>query len=253
MRRYKIDIKFDAVMALGDTHGKNMMVAPMLLSKYGLDNPNTSKAIFHVGDFGIGFSSIIGDRTETENLNVRLKRYNVFMYVVRGNHDNPAYFRPNNEYSDSVQELSNIVFVEDHSVVELNGIKVYCRGGAISIDRLIRTEGRSYWTDEVFTRATMEEINEIPSDIDVIITHSRPDGVWPIDKSNIKDWLLEDMQLDYDIMKEAEDIKHLFDGIVSRSNKYIRHYYGHFHSSSIEHFDNITHQCLSINELIEIR
>lgn len=251
-------------MVLGDTHGNNMQIAPHLLMKYHIDKCESAKAILHVGDFGIGFSSYEGDLANLYILNDRLKKYNTFLYVIRGNHDNPEWFN-NPEYMETIRNnemIENVIFVPDHTVLTLNTtdrkepVKVYCNGGAISIDRTKRIHGKSYWMDEKFKCLTKEQLDEIPNDLDIIITHTRPEGVWPVDKNNIEYWLLRDMGLERDLEIEGDYMKRMFDAIREKQNSYV-HFYGHFHTSHEETFETenkrYVHRCLDIDELWEVR
>jgi len=256
-------IRFEHLMVLGDTHGNNMKIAPHILMKYNLNN-DKPKAIIQVGDFGIGFSTKKGDSTSLHRLNSRLKKYNTFLYVIRGNHDDPEWFN-NPGYMETIindDVIENVVLLPDHTLLtlELDGreepVKIYCNGGAYSIDRILRTEGKSYWHDEPFKCLSKSQLDEIPNDLDIIVTHTRPNGVWPTDKSGIEHWLLKDMGLYRDIEEEGSWMESMFDSIKEENNSFL-HFYGHFHESHKEHFEydnkRFTHQCLGIEELVEVR
>jgi hypothetical protein len=256
-------IRFEHLMLLGDTHGNNMQIAPQLLMKYGLNNKDP-KAIVHVGDFGVGFSTYKGDLDKLYILNDRLKKYNTFLYVIRGNHDNPEWFN-NPEYMETIindEVIENVILLPDHTLLmlELEGreepIKIYCNGGAYSIDRILRTQGKSYWSDESFKQLSGDQLAEIPVDLDIIVTHTRPIGIWPIDKSNIQHWLLKDMALDRDIEEEGTYVRRMFDSIKENQDSFL-HFYGHFHKSNKESFEfdgkSYVHQCLDIDELVEVK
>tara|TARA_B110000914_G_C15393246_1_gene413535 strand:- start:29 stop:841 length:813 start_codon:yes stop_codon:yes gene_type:complete len=257
-------IKFEHLMVLGDTHGNNMQIAPQLLTKYGLDNAENPKAILHLGDFGIGFSTYKGDLEKLRNLNNRLKNYNTFLYVIRGNHDNPEWFNDTEHIETMLgnEMIENVILLPDHTLLSLEvegreePVKIYCNGGAYSIDRIKRTPGKSYWSDEAFKCLSAEKLAEIPNDLDIIITHTRPHGVWPVDKSNIQYWLLEDLSLYRDIEEEAAWMKQMFDSIKEDNDSFL-HFYGHFHNSNKESYEfdgkRYIHQCLDIDELVEVR
>ena len=260
----KNDITFGHLMMLGDTHGNTLQIAPQLLMRYDLNNTEKSKAIVHVGDFGLGFSSIDGDMKALHIANARLKKYNTFLYIIRGNHDDPKWFN-NHEYMENTKkdgEIENIILVPDHTILALTiegrekPVKIYCNGGAYSIDRTLRTEGKSYWADEPFKCLSKSQLDEIPNDLDIIVTHTRPNGVWPTDKSGIEHWLLKDMGLYRDIEEEGSWMKDMFDSIKEKQDSFL-HFYGHFHESHKEHFEydnkRFTHQCLDIDELVEVR
>ncbi len=256
-------IKFDHLIFLGDTHGRNMQIAPQLLSKFGLDNKDETKAIVHVGDFGIGFKTVMGDKLEMDYLNERLKKYDVTLYIVRGNHDDPIWFNSDfHDVNELLEDWSNIVFVPDHTLLtlEVKGkeepIKIYCNGGAVSVDRIRRTTGRSYWTNEKFNLPTQEQLDEIPDDLDIIVTHTRPLGVMPVGIDNIQGWILEDGQLEEDLKREAQDMWVMFDAIREKnklSGKEINHFYGHFHMHLSSRTNHIKHTGLNINELYHYR
>tara|TARA_R110000868_G_scaffold214309_1_gene464383 strand:- start:238 stop:1020 length:783 start_codon:yes stop_codon:yes gene_type:complete len=250
------NINFNIVMVLGDTHGNNMNIAPILLQKYRLNNNKETKCILQVGDFGMGFTKLNGEKIYLKRLNDRLKKYNTYLYVIRGNHDDPQYF--NDEVfkeKNGINNFSNIKLLKDHTLLSLkiNGDfkKVYCIGGAYSIDRSVRTQGDSYWSDEKFVLPSLDERNKI-GEVDVVITHTRPTGVWPLEKLAIQHWIMKDSQLYYDLDWESGDMKTLFDTLKSNNTSF-KHFYGHFHSSKVEYLGEFKHQCVGIDELVEVQ
>ena len=252
--------QYDSLWFLGDTHGENMAIAPHLLR--GKADREEKKAIVHVGDFGVGFCPTLdGEFDQLETLDVRLRSYNITLFVVRGNHDNPYFWNTKETLiQDCMNDnmIENIIFVPDHTLltIELKDrkepVKIYCNGGAVSVDRINRTANRSYWWDEHFSIPSAKELAEIPNDLDVVVTHTRPTGVWPIDKNNIQYWLLRDMSLDRDLEVEGMNMKTMFDSIKEDNKKFI-HYYGHFHKSNTEFIGDVKHQALDIKELVEFR
>lgn len=254
---------FDHLMVVGDTHGNNTQLAHHLLPNLPKED---KKAILHVGDFGIGFSTIRGDFDMMTHLNMKLKKANVFLYAIRGNHDDPEYFDISNDKYHSLTHLSNIVLVPDHSLLALGFTpvsddgkslrivkRIYCYGGAVSVDRCLRTVGKSYWGGEMVKEPTTKMLEEIPSDIDIILTHTRPEGVFPVSKDGIKGWMERDMALENDLNIELSRITRVFNVISIKNPQEMKHFYGHFHTSNSEHINNIKHQLLNIDELIEIR
>ena len=242
---------FDILYVLGDTHGENMKIAPHLIG----DDKSLSKCILHCGDFGIGFSSVKGDVAMMERLNTRLKKYNTTMYVVRGNHDDPKWFNSSGTDTEEHQ-FPNVILVPDHTILNLTiqdeAKVVYMNGGAISIDRCQRIPGRSYWWNENVTALSAKDLALIPDNLDIVITHTRPQGVFPINKNGIEHWLLKDMALDGDLDIELGVISDIFEAINAKNSEY-RHYYGHFHDSYTECIDGRWHSLLNICELREVR
>jgi predicted phosphodiesterase len=248
------DKVFDYLFVGGDTHGNNKQLASHLLPNLPKES---KKAILHVGDFGMGFSSHVGELENMQILDRKLQKQNVWLYVIRGNHDNPSYFETGNLIHEDMESLSNIMLIPDHSMLHLqtidnNNLSIYCLGGAVSVDRVNRTPSKSYWWNEMVPDLPQQELDKIPKGIDIVLTHTRPQGIFPIDKNGIEHWLLRDRGLDYDLGVELGRITKVFDAINKKNTCYT-HYYGHFHMSNTEHFGDIKHQLLNIDELIEVR
>ena len=106
-----------------------------------------------VGDFGVGFAQV-----------PPLEPHEKF---IRGNHDNP-------------DECLNIPgYIPDGSHFLINDTKIFCIGGAFSIDAAWRTPGFSWWPNEECKYSDFfqfeEEIRKIQPDI--IVTHDGPQSV----------------------------------------------------------------------------
>ena len=126
---------------------------------------------FQCGDFGIGFGEIDKDIKKLNILDELLQQRNSELYVIRGNHDDPKYF------NGSFNQFTNIKFLPDYSILEIQGHKILCVGGAISVDRVFRKEGLSYWKNEPFV--LKDDYKELPTDCDIIVTHSAPVDFFP--------------------------------------------------------------------------
>ena len=70
--------------------------------------------IIQVGDFGVGFRSRARMDEEMVEINTRLAKNNNNLLVIRGNHDDPAYF-------DGNYNFSNIEFLPDYTVRTIEG------------------------------------------------------------------------------------------------------------------------------------
>tara|TARA_R110001592_G_scaffold144611_1_gene367866 strand:+ start:1900 stop:2673 length:774 start_codon:yes stop_codon:yes gene_type:complete len=242
--------KIDHILFIGDTHGENLNL-PYHVERQTCIAQQEKKALIHVGDFGIGFQSHETEMRLLDTINTQLIEHNTIMYVVRGNHDNPEWF--NGEFI-----FSNLVFLKDHTVLEFQRVgqdkrtKIYCNGGSISIDRSNRTEGRSYWKAEAFKELTPEQLNEIPTDLDCIVTHNRPLGLHPtVYNSSVLRWCLRDDKLDKDLREEQLSLKRMFDSIRERNDprNNIVHYFGHYHQSHKERIGDIAHITLAKHEI----
>lgn len=214
--------------------------------------------IIQAGDFGIGFETKKKDLAALKYLNVTLKSRNIQLYAIRGNHDNPAWF-------DGSVATSNIKLLADYSVVEVDGAKVLCVGGAISIDRKPnpeqldyrgkewkgRKENVNYWTNEPFV-FDLEKAKSI-SDIDIVVTHSAPDFCEPRGKSGLATWIKYDRGLIEECAKERNDHSKLYDILVANGCPLKYWFYGHFHYYHREEFQNTDFILLDINLFYDVR
>jgi len=245
----KINKSSDRLFFLGDTHGDNSLIGGHLMK--GKAERIESKAIVHVGDFGIGFGNTLCEEyRKLDKLNTKLIEQNITLYIVRGNHDDPSWF------DGKVYDNTNIIFVKDHTLLTIKlsdrtkPVKIYCNGGAVSIDR---TKG-TYFTDEKFTCPSDTELLDIPTDLDAIVTHSRPLGCYPtMYNEAVMRWCEIDKDLDFDLRKEQLALKRMFESIRERNDSAnnIIHYFGHFHWSHRERIGDIAHITLAIGEVVE--
>jgi hypothetical protein len=194
----------------GDSHG-NFDVLFDKIDEYGIED-----CIFiSTGDDGFGmYTTPKKQERSFELLNNRFKKRNIQWMGVRGNHQDPMYHKG----SDRVV-LSNMELLEDYTYKIINDQKFLFVGGALSIDRRIRGEGTSYWTDEVFVldESKIEEC-------DVLICHSAPNWVGPATKSGIESWCIKDPPLWDECVKERLDHNRLFELAKPKYS-----YHGHFH------------------------
>lgn len=226
------------IIMLGDIHGE--------YSKARGDLKRLDVAdcyLIQCGDFGIGFHSPNYYKHELTLLNQELEKRNIHMYVVRGNHDSPEYFVQTNNPFD----LNNITLLADYSELDLLGQSFLFVGGAISIDRAFRVEGKSYWSDEEFVLKLEHEFPYKDRSYDVVVTHTRP-GVCGAFKGfdNIKYWTDQDFDLKNDLIEEAQKLDYLYE-----KTKPKKWYYAHFHQSNIITYEGTVFRCVDIDEYVE--
>lgn len=234
---------YDNILVCGDIHC-NLDIIPNYLRDFNLNNC----AVIQVGDFGIGYETENKEKRRLNYLNDRLKLTNSKLFVIRGNHDNPAYF---NNY-----EMSNLILLKDYSVIELNSKNILCVGGAVSADRKSRkgyltwTDSMEWWTKEEFVY-DQNKIKELRN-IDIVVTHSAPTITYPFEV-NYKESILSinienDKVLLSDIKKERESLTKMWKEL-SINNHIEKWYHGHFHLSRKSHYENTTFIALNINEI----
>lgn len=224
------EITTNLLIAMGDTHG-NWEACIETLQEYYIRDA----VVLHVGDVGIGFLPKETQEDILESLNYKLAERNVRMFCIRGNHDDPQYFSGEYKYS-------NIVLLPDYSQMLINGKKFLFVGGAISIDRIMRTPNKSWWKDEVFV------LDESRAEkCDVLITHTAPNWVGPIDKNGIAWYTDRDASLWAECCEERSAMSRLIE--LTQPDQ---HWCGHFHVSQAAVQGHCISRILNINEIAEI-
>lgn len=124
------------------------------------------RIIIQAGNFGLVNISRKKELS-LERINRLLGSRSSYLYIVRGNRDNPAFFNGRKRLP-----FERIVPLEDASIIESEGRKIFCLGGGISKDRALMTENSDYWRDErvQFDKAVAEP----PTGIDIVVTHLAP-------------------------------------------------------------------------------
>ncbi len=223
---------------LGDIHGDLEWLS------WAIDQKDIKDSvIIQVGDFGLGF--LKNEEARLSNLNEICSSNNVLIYAIRGNHDNPAAF-------DSGDTYSNLKFLKDYSVLNLYGQNILLVGGSISIDRTHRTENVSYWNEEkfCFDAAKLDGCLRDIKEIDIVVTHSSPEGTYPYDFDLIVHaWMEIDKPLHNDLVVDRNAHTKLLDSLISINLKPSHWYYGHFHKSRHTEYMDIGFKLLDINEL----
>ena len=221
---------------IGDIHGhfkdKNDSFGRQIRNSYLSD-----MVYIQCGDFGLGFESPHIEKHYLEKLNEDLKKKNSKLYAIRGNHDDPKLFTPEHSY-----KFSNIEFLPDYTSLELCGHKILFVGGAISVDRIYRVEGKSYWKDEPFV--LLEDFQSKISDHDIVVTHSAPVDFYPNGLKAIRAYLIEDHTLENDLILERNKLNELYYHLIP-SVKYW--FYGHFHGSHQEYHNSGQTKAILLN------
>jgi UDP-2,3-diacylglucosamine pyrophosphatase LpxH len=236
------------ILLLGDIHGNFNFLKHQINSKKISDC-----TIIQVGDFGIGFTHRDNDEKTLEGLNEFLTEFNVTLYAIRGNHDNPEFFKGEHQYS-------NLKLLPDYTSLELDGNKFLFIGGALSVDRTQRirennsnirygSRKRCYWETENLVYNS--EITKNMKGLDMIVTHTAPDWCFPNNKlgfgSFVEDWAKHDQSLISDLVMERNIMSNIFLDLLENNN-IKKHFYGHFHQSKLESLNGVDHHLLDINE-----
>lgn len=235
---------------IGDTHG----IRPVfeVIDKNKIENSN----LIHVGDFGLGFEEITKDVNNLKILDEMLIETNNYLYVIRGNHDNPIFWDKSKGLN--LPKFHNLRLVDDYTAIPIEGKLILFVGGAISIDRTFRVDDRPYpswWKDEEFK--LNKDSRFTPNNIDIVVTHTAPHFCMPIsdDVPIVNNYHAIEKQhgndLKSDLKIERHNLTQLYETIIKWSKPKLW-FYGHFHTSYDREIDGIRFIGLSINELKEI-
>lgn len=223
----------------GDVHGEFETLI------YNIKQLNISDStIICCGDFGIGFHKTNYYITIFNKVSPFLIKNNVNIVVVRGNHDNPSYFKENTIYNNC------IYLVKDYEIINSYNYNILCIGGAISIDRKKRKVDVDYWVDEIikFDEYILRDLIKNNS-IDIVASHSAPQYFNPYTNVSFE-FYKNDVCLEQDLKDERSLLNYIFT-ILNNYNNIKYWYYGHFHNSIISNYQNVKYRCLDIMELYQ--
>ena len=225
------------MIIVGDTHGNFGYLEYLFGNMTGLN-------LFHVGDFGMGDNVANGGVT-LKRLDAKLKATNNTMWVIRGNHDNPAFWTGDHMYD-------NIKLIPDYTVVEAEGKRFLGVGGAISVDRVPRLDGIGFfWPDELFV-LDKEKLAEM-RDIDVVVTHTAPHFVHPIGINDfVRDWAKNDPTLIQDLARERNELTEMYN-ILKENNTITDWFYGHFHCNKLTPHEGVKFRVIGVNDTYDLR
>ena len=233
------------IIAIGDVHGEFKEMQSKMVEI--MESAGEPVNFVQVGDFGLGFERPKKDHDRLTTINHFLKEKDSNLWVIRGNHDNPGFWQWGCGY-----EFSNIHFVPDDSVVELDGKSCYFAGGAISVDRCRRTQGIDYWKGEQYNVDNIQF--PIPYPVDILFTHDVYHPVSPFGTTSdtLKYWCEKDEELMGDIVYSQIVFKNLYDSIY-KINPNFSWYHGHYHEPHVTNNDGQVVHSLSILEFKEVR
>lgn len=152
------------ILVMGDVHAEWGLLNTVINKK----NPDI---ILQCGDFG--YFPHIDDIALKED---DIKNPNTKIYWCPGNHEN---WDELDRFGYNITEIKeNIFYCPFGTVLELpDKRKVLFVGGAESIDKMYRTEGYSWWKNEIITNDDMDYFYDNiknPQEIDIVISHTCP-------------------------------------------------------------------------------
>lgn len=208
---------------VGDVHGKYRELIFRATQKYKIEHAD----IIVLGDFGVGFNKKEYTIQEYNRSLKKLEKHDLCIHVLRGNHDNPEYFK-----DPLPLDFPRLHFLEDHKVYEICDRKIYVVGGANSTDIVDRVKDKDWWEGEDIIRVPE---SSLPRRVDIIATHTAPLTFEPVimkfDETPV--WQYE---------KILEERKYL--GEILGNVKTDFWFYGHYHHYYSGTYNEVMYRCL---------
>lgn len=216
------------VYAMGDIHG-DVFTFEHVINHYDIKNCT----IILLGDVGI---FRYRDYKRYIAMDQLCKERNIVVYAIRGNHDNPGFYRSKKESSSIAlrfwDKFTNFKPVVDFTEVEVGGEIGIAIGGATSIDRCLRKgyqrsepprnlySSNDWWSDEV-----LPDTSALNGTYDFILSHCgpRPTMIAVLRPERCA-FMQMDRALENDINKENEQIMKIHEQIKPK-----KWWFGHFH------------------------
>src|SRR5580658_1383734 len=159
----------------GDWHGDTEWATRAVRKISALLPANGPRVIVHLGDFGIWPGP--GGQGYLARLDAALAAADAELWFVDGNHEDftlLAGLRPGPDGRAQVTE--RIWHLPRGHRWRWHGRDWLALGGAVSLDRAVRTEGVNWWPEEEITRRQAASVIEAGG-ADVMVTHECPAGV----------------------------------------------------------------------------
>ena len=240
----------------GDIHGDFVPLVYEITVRYGMRDT----LVIVAGDCGFGFEKPDAYNNVFRRIEKRLVQNNCWIAMVRGNHDDPAYFELQADGNTLIHH-ARWQTVPDYSVIQACGRMVLCVGGAVSVDRQIRMREmerhlgkRYYWPNETvrYDAEALEAIRNAGLKVDTVVTHTAPSMCEFKSKQGLATWAQCDATLLDDCNAERAAMDDIIVHLKQDKHPLERWYYGHFHNSWHSEIDGVWFKMLDIMELIEV-
>lgn len=219
-----IDFQHNSCVLVGDIHGEPIsFIEDLEMANKTIEDCD----VVFLGDIGLGFyyfSYAVMDwrrNNDRETMNILDKwaeENNNDVWVLRGNHDDPKCYTKR-----FFSKFKRVNYLKDGEIINGKNGKTYLVvPGAISVDRIYREEGISYWLDEPIKENRYKRMRK--RNIDGVFAHTGPTPPACFKSDFIKKMKSKDPALEGDIQIE----RGIVDDIITKFN--IKNWYnGHFH------------------------
>lgn len=244
-------IEYSNIIYVGDLHGE--------FNEFVQSTKDCTNSLYILtGDLGLGCKKRdieIDDFSKAEYI---LASNNNCVIIIRGNNDNPAYFKKKSGYrNDVLYDSPHIILVPDYSIIYTKNHTILCIGGAYSINRWNKN---NWYKNEQVTKpiaSFYENIEKNNIHIDIVVSHTAPLFCPPIEFSTkpkkqasislLNSMSIFDKNIKNDIYKERLLLKGIYEKL---NNKYKiqKWVYGHFHASNTIQYNKTKFISLNLRE-----
>ena len=227
----------------GDTHGN-----PLNRFRSVLDRVKASEETEYaftkndlmavVGDFGVIWGPGTPKQIRTENRILdELEAMPFTTVFIDGNHENfdrLLAFPEEERFGGKVGVLrpSVLHLKQRGHVYDFGGMKTWCFGGGISIDKILRREGTSWWAAEEPSKEEYEYgISQLEANgwrVDMVLTHAAPTRA--LNALNLKPLLTKDLGYEPNLY---DPLSPYFEQVTERLD-FDRWSFGHYHKDDPE-------------------
>ncbi|MCU0750384.1 MAG: hypothetical protein MUF13_12640 [Akkermansiaceae bacterium] len=217
---------------LGDHHTNYDQLLQALLRNGWRD-----ARIIHVGDGEEGYPGKWDDET-AQRLDKGFSALGIEYLSIRGNHSNPHVF-------DGSILLPNFKLLPDYSRLEINGESWLFVGGAVSINRIERELGKTWWVEE-----DMVLREDLAHPADVLVTHAGPSWLCPPTNLMVEAFIRSEEAIGCNSLRQEladEQVRHdrLFDLVKPR-----HWYFGHYHHRADHQHEGCTIKQLGLADVV---
>ena len=237
------NVKGMRLIITGDTHGN-----PLNRFRSVLDRVKASEETEYaftkndlmavVGDFGVIWGPGTPKQIRTENRILdELEAMPFTTVFIDGNHENfdrLLAFPEEERFGGKVGVLrpSVLHLKQRGHVYDFGGMKTWCFGGGISIDKILRREGNSWWAEEEPSKEEYEYgISQLAANgwrVDIVLTHAAPTRA--LNALNLKPLLARDLGYEPNLY---DPLSPYFDKIAGRLD-FDSWVFGHYHKDDPE-------------------
>jgi hypothetical protein len=154
------------VVLAGDWHGSTAQAMNVIYHAVRED----IKTIIQLGDFGIWAD----DKPYLNKLEKKLAEHDIVLYFIDGNHENFPRLYDKKAQEDGTRKVrDHIIHLPRGFRFTWEGHSVLALGGAASIDKPFRCEGRSWWPEELLTEDDVQAAIA-GGKVDILLAHDSP-------------------------------------------------------------------------------